>query len=403
MNEPIQNSNYKWIILVIAGLTIFTPSYVQYQLAPLAPQLFETLKLSTSQFAGIFSAPMIPAIFFSLIAGLLADRFGIKQVIAVGLVISAAGACARIVSGSYITLYLSMILTGFGGAFLNANSAKVLGGWFPLEKLGSMMGILLAGSTLGMTAGMATTAMLPGILTAYIAGAVLMVSAAGLWLLFMKNPAKNETAPSLSIPITDCLKVVVKSRGVWMVGFSLMAILGSNITISSFLPTALVQRGIPAVNAGAYGAAITIGNLIGCIGSPILSIKVGKNRPLLVIFAVISAAGAAFSWKAPQGFLLAVSLCITGISIGGLMPILMSVPIQLPEIGPAFAGTAGGFVSTLQLIGAVAIPSFIAAPLAGNNMSILFIIAGISMLLVSFLSFGIPEVIQNRKNQLQEN
>jgi NNP family nitrate/nitrite transporter-like MFS transporter len=77
--------------------------------------------------------------------------------------------------------------------------------------------------------------------------------------------------------------------------------------------------------------------------------------------------------------------------MGGLMPLLMSIPVQLPEIGPVYAGTAGGFTGTLQLLGAVVIPTYIAAPIAGNNMRLFFLSGGVCMALVFVLVFFLPE------------
>ncbi|MDR1901954.1 MAG: MFS transporter [Treponema sp.] len=394
-----KTNGYRWVVLIIACFALFSPSYAQYQLPPLAPQIIADLGLTPSQFTGIFSAPMIPAIFLSLVAGLLADKFGIKLTIGIGLVISAVGAFLRIGSGTYQFLFFSMLVTGFGTAFLNTNGPKIIGSWFPPDKVGGMMGIFLAASTLAMTAGMGTTAMLPGLRTAYIIAAVLTILGAVLWLLLMKKPPETETAQGAAqtIPISACLKVVLKSRTVWFVGICLMGIMASVVIISSFLPTILGGRGIDPVAAGIYGSAVTIGNLLGCIFAPVLAGRLGLNKPFLYLFTIISVVGAAFGWQAPQGALLAICLCITGIAMGGLMPLLMSIPVQLPEIGPLYAGTAGGVACTLQLIGAVVIPTYIAGPIAGANMNMFFIVGGACMIMVFLFTLGLPELGKKRK------
>jgi NNP family nitrate/nitrite transporter-like MFS transporter len=391
-----KKSMYPLIVLAVVCLGAFGPNYTQFQLAPLAPRLIEALGLSMSEFTSVFSSPMIPAIFLSLVAGVLADKFGVKKIIAVGFAATAFGTCWRIWSNSYITLFLGMLLSGVGMAFLNANGAKIIGSTFPPERIGGMMGVFLAASTLGMTAGTGTTALLPGIPAAYTIAAVISVAAFVLWVLLIKNPAAHQTAEPPQVKILDSLKVVVKSRSVWITGFCLMLILGCNVIISSFLPTALGQRGIDSVASGVYAAAVTIGNLIGCLFAPGLTARIGKIKPPMIVLAVASVAGAAFGWTVPAGILLGTCLFITGAAMGGLMPLLMSIPIQLPEIGPVYAGTAGGFTSTLELLGAVVIPTYIAAPIAGSNMRLFFLSGGICMALVFVLIFVLPEL--GRKN-----
>ena len=88
-------------------------------------------------------------------------------------------------------------------------------------------------------------------------------------------------------------------------------------------------------------------------------------------------------WLVPNVILLGVAIIITGIAVGGQMPLLMSIPVRLKEIGPSYAGTAGGIVSTLQLLGAVTLPTYVIAPLAGGNFTTLFALSGV------FVAFGV--------------
>jgi NNP family nitrate/nitrite transporter-like MFS transporter len=390
-------NKYRWVILLIACIAIFSPNYTQYQLSPLAPQIINDLGLTPGQFSGIFTAPMIPAIFLSIVAGVLADKFGIKRVIGIGMLIAAIGTCLRIISNDHLFLFSSMALTGFSAAFLTTNGAKLLGNWFPPENIGAVMGVFLASSTLAMTIAMGTTAMLDGTTTAYIIAAVISITAFVLWLLFIRNPQKQEKTGGAGIPLAECLKTVLKNKTVWFTGFCLMFIMGAVVVLSSFLPAILAEKGIGAVAAGMYGTAVTIGNLLGCLFIPVIMGRIGRNKPVIYILIIISAAGAAFGWQAPQGFLLVLALGITGIAMGGLMPILMSIPVQLPEIGPAYAGTAGGVVGTLSVLGAVIIPTYVVGPIAGTNISVFFTAAGVCMIAVLLSSLGLPEL--GRKKQ----
>lgn len=388
-----KSSSYRWVVLFIMSIGVFGPNYTQFQLSPLAPQIMATFGLTNTEFSSVFTSPMIPAIIFSLIAGLLVDKYGAKKIIAMALLVTAVGTIWRIWTGSYLTLFISMFLTGVGITFLNANGPKIIGSWFPPEKVGTMMGIFLSTATLGMTLGMGTTAMLPSIKSAYTIAAVISVVALLLWVFLMKSPPTTEgNQENSSEGILDSLKICFKSRNVWITGFALLFLFGLNLSISSFLPTALGERGVDPVAAGVYASMVTFGNLTGCLIMPILAAKLGRNKPIILSMALVGALGGAFAWLAPVGLLLYGALFITGLAIGSLIPLLVSIPIQLPEIGPRYAGTAGGVVSTLQLLGAVTIPTYVAAPIAGDNFYLFFIIGGISALLTFLLSLALPEV-----------
>lgn len=388
---------YPAIALAVLCLGVFGPVYAQFQLAPLAPQLMAELNLSMGEFASIFSSAMIAGILLSLVAGLLMDRYGVKQIAGIGLAVSALGACLRIWSDSYITLFLCMLLTGVGPAVLIANSAKIIGSWFPIGKVGGKLGIFLAASTLAMTIGTGTTAMLPSIQVAYLLAAAIAIVALVLWLIVIKAPAPQTAAPSASI--TASLKAVTGYRAVWIVGFCLMFLTACNMVIGSFLPTALGLRGISVVTAGVYASLFTIGSFMGCLSVPSIVAKLGRNKPTMMMLATIAAVGGAFGWLAPSGVLLGACIALTGMAIGGFMPLLLSTPIQLPGIGFTYAGVAGGFASTMQLLGAVVIPTYIIAPIAGDNMNLFFALGGVAMVVVFAFVLALPELGKKRRDE----
>lgn len=402
---------YAWIVLVIACLANFAPNYAQYQLSPFAPQLMEAFAMSPTQFSSIFTAVMIPAIVLSLAAGILADRFGLKIVIGIGLIISAVGATLRIFAGGYMNFIVFMFLIGVGATLLNANSAKIIGSYFPREKNVSMMSVYQSSATLAMAVAMGTTSLLQTTNTAFIVAAVLSMVVALLWILFVKNPEKNPLENKTSMPqtsVTKGLKIVAKNKVVWLTAFCLMGLTACATGMNAFLPTALSQRGIDAVQAGMISAFMTIGNFVGCLLVPFIAGRIGKNKPVLIVCSFIGTLGAAFAWSAPQGLLLMTGLLLTGGAISGMIPLLMPIPVQLKEIGPAYGGTAGGFVCTIQLLGTVVIPSYIIAPITGANMSLYYMLCGLcvamSLILVFFLpDFGTKAVTRNVKTETVAN
>jgi len=380
---------------LIASIGLFSPNYTQYQLSPLATQLMGGFQLSMSQFSAIFSAPMIPAIFIGLISGLLVDKYGMKVIIGIALILTALGTCLRIFADNYLSLYLTMIMVGLGATFLNPNSAKIVGSYFPPEKISSRVSILLASATLAMTVGMATTALFPSVKSAFSVAAGISIIAALLWILLMKDPKRDaaESGPVSSVSMKESLGIVLKSKAIWVVGFCLFGMLACNVAMSSFLPTALIGRGISAVSAGIYSSITTVGYLVGCLVMPIVTNKIGRMKPVLFILAILAGIGAALAWSMPQGVLLGSGLFLTGAAISGMMPLLFSLPIQLKDIGAKYAGTAGGFTSTLELLGAVLIPTYVITPIAGSNMSLFFLLCGVCMIAVAALVLLLPEVM----------
>ena len=109
---------YRWVILAVAMLAGFIGSYAQFQLPPLAYKLIPALHLSTSQFAALMGGPMTGSIFICLLGGTLSDRYGVKKVVAVGLLSAASTFWSwQLPIGTAIVIALAV--AGFwGGALL---------------------------------------------------------------------------------------------------------------------------------------------------------------------------------------------------------------------------------------------------------------------------------------------
>jgi NNP family nitrate/nitrite transporter-like MFS transporter len=383
--------------LFIVWLAMFSASFAQWQLPPLAAKIIPLLDLTMTQFSSLVTAPMIPAILFSILAGVMCDKFGIKRVLSVGIILGAIGISARLSTSNYIQMLLCMVFSGCGAAFINANIVKMVGAWFPPEQLGKKLGILLTSATFGMTMGMGTSSLFPSVNSAFLFSSILCVISVLLWLLFMDNDHRFSTKsadviePNQEISLIALLKVPAKSAPLWIVGLCLMLVVGSMMAFMSFLPAALSQtKGLSDVSAGATGSAFMIGTLLSAILSPIIANKVGFYRPYFFVLGILAAVGVYWGWQASNEWLW-LSMLLTGFCVGGSVPVFMSFPMLLQDIGPKYSGGAGGLIATIQLTGGVSIP-YIISSFANDNYQLLFTSAAGCLAAMSLLSLSLPEV-----------
>lgn len=381
------------IAFIVLCLSNFLPNYAQYQISPLGPQVMEQYHVALESFSSLFSAPMIPAIFFSLIGGLLIDKFGFRGVVGVGLILTAIGCIWRVFSTSYTPLFMAMLLTGFSACFINASSGKIVGSLYGEAQVPAKMGILMAASTGAMTVANLTTAYFPSVRSAFTVSAVFAVVCTVLWFVFIRSPKEDAATAQAEGPgMGECIKVATKSGGVWVIAIALGFIMAANVAIGSYLPTALASRGISETTAGTMAAFYTTGNLLGCFAAPVAIGALKSQKKVLVSFALLAAVGVAFAWTIPNTILLAVALLLTGTCLGGMIPTLMGLPVQFESVGPVYAGTAGGVIGTIQLVGAVVLPSYVIAPIAGGNFSLLYMLAAGCMVIAGVLSLCIREI-----------
>ncbi len=83
--------------------------------------------------------------------GAMADRFGEKWVISIGLGLTAIAALAATTTDNYTLLGIAFLLGGMAAASTNAASGRVVVGWFPKDRRGLAMGIRQMSQPLGVT------------------------------------------------------------------------------------------------------------------------------------------------------------------------------------------------------------------------------------------------------------
>lgn len=393
---------YAYIIVALTFLVNFIANYPQYQLSPLAVPVMTAYDIDIARFSMLFSSAMIPGILLGLPSGLLCDKYGVKACVGIAGIISFLAIVARIFTVTFPALLLTMVISGFVASFLNSNLAKIMGSWFPPEKIGIMVGIGVAGSTASMAVAMGTTAMLPGIKAAFIVAAVINAVVLTLWFLLMKNKPKSSSGEAPQMPevsMKECLGKLVKIRHIWVTGLAIGFILAASMCLMTFLPTALQSsRGLSATAAGAVSSAIMFGNLAGAVLGPMICAKVGYMKPFLFVSCVLAGLGAAFAWLAPLGIIMIGALFLTGFIASGAISQLLSIPVMLKEVGPIYAGTAGGLIGTIQLIIGVGVPSYIIAPVVGANFFLLYLIAGALAVVSAVLVLTLPELFGKGRN-----
>ena len=407
----MENAGKRGILAVACtALLLFVPAYAQFQISPLAHLVMPAYGIDHAQFAILVSSTMILGIFLSLVAGLLCDKFGTRAVIGISAIASAIALIVRVFATDYATLFVCMTAAGFVATFINANVAKIMGSWFAPDKTGLAVGIAFSGTTVGLAVAMSTSALFDSLEAIFALTAILAVAGTiAWWVLFREGPYKSgsvedDKSNSRQQPsLVECLKVAIKSRNVWLLGIVVALAMAATMCITTFLPQVLQTiHGYDPASAGALTSLFTFGNLAGTIVTPIVIMKLRRFKPVVIVMALVAALGTFFAWQLSSQIAMGVALFITGFAMNGIIAATVAQPILLPEIGPTYAGTAGGIVATLQLSGAVIIPSYIVVPLVGANYPVLYAIAAAFCVAAAAVVFGLPDAVADQAHVQQD-
>lgn len=382
-------SNYRWVILAVVALMDMTSNYVQFQVSALATTIMPDLQISTAQFSSLLMAPMLIAVFLSIPGGSLGDKFGPKKVVTVGLVISILGAFGRMFAQNFTSMMVMLLLFGVYMALLNANVIKILGTWFK-QDTNIAMGIFFSSASVGITLSQLTNSFFPSVKAAYIFSSCVLLVLAICWVLLVKDMPAGEPIPQPE-PTTKYLGVAAKSKKTWLVAFCGGIGTAATMSFTGILPQALINaKGLPAPTAGAIASVATIGSLLGALIGPAIVRKVRHAKPIMLTMVLISALSMFIVWFLPVGGILVADLILGGLFGASTGPILQGMVISFPEIGPKYAGSAGGIVGTVSLLLSYILPVIISA-LVGQNFTLTFMVQALMVAATAIFVIILPD------------
>ena len=385
--------NSKRIIIILTVLLFcgqVIGNYSQFELAAVPNNIYQTFQLNDMQFSSLLTAPMLPALFFSIVMGLLVDKFGISGIISVALCIATAGLVLRCFASSYSVMLIAMAMSGFGCFTINSNISKIVSAFYPMDKVSRVVGILMAGANISQALAFATTAFYPNLLMAFLVPALFSVITAVLWIVYASNNniVSGMQNKSNNNHIMESLRICLRSPNLWITGLTLMLIMGAVMVISNFHVVSLITlRGYNENLAGSFSTIMMMSAILGSVFFPSIIINNKHNAPYIVLVLLITSSATCYGMIALHNVGIYICVILNGIFRSGIIATLMMIPVMLPEIGRDHAGTAGGFILTLQMIGCIVIPTYVVIPLGNGSFITYFIIASICMLMSAFTCF----------------
>ena len=139
-----------WIVCLFAGL-FFCYELMQFHLLnAISTVLMQDLKISGAHLGFLGSTYLLADVIFLIPAGIILDRFSTKKVILAALFVCLLGTVGFAVSTSFFQACVAHFLSGIGNAFCFLSCVILVSRWFPKQKQGFVVGVIV---TLGMLGG----------------------------------------------------------------------------------------------------------------------------------------------------------------------------------------------------------------------------------------------------------
>ncbi|MHA2140155.1 MAG: MFS transporter [Candidatus Thorarchaeota archaeon] len=339
------NDPYRWVILALAWLVYFSFGLILSSIPPLATTINSDLSLTLSQMGVVLGSVILMYIPLAIPTGVLIDRIGQRKMITAGLILISLSAVLRSFAINFETLFLTVLIFGFGGPTISVGLAKVVASTFIDRERGLASGIYMTGAIIGSAMALALTnaIIVPLVGTwrnAFSFYGLLGFLIAVAWVLFAKAPKSIIEERQELPPLSKMVRNLLGLKNVWLV-----AIIGSSgflvfYGFGNWLPALLESKGYSVIDAGLIASFPT---WIGLITSAIIPglTKTGSRRPVIISILLIQGISIVLVGVTAGPFLLA-SLAVYGLISGAMMPVLLVVLMDLPNIGAEYTGVASG-------------------------------------------------------------
>ena len=265
--------------------------------SPLVPSLVAGFHITRLDVAFIVPSIYLGGLLFSLPAGHMADRWGVRPTLLGGLAVGAAGLALAAGAPRFGLFLASIFMAGVGWSVVNPVLGKAIVDLFPVRERGIAMGIKQMGLTVG---GVISALVLPPVASvlgwrAAVAACAVVMGAPALasWRLLAPLAAARHVATGLTSPASA-------GHWWWLGRPVLLTLFGAGVVLGmlqsavlSYLPLYGVEAlGFTAIAAGALVAAAQAGGAAARLGLGAASDRWlgGRRPPWLVLSSLIGAA-----------------------------------------------------------------------------------------------------------------
>ena len=294
-------------------------------------------------------------------AGLFIDRIGTRWALALGASLIALSGILRAFADDFVGLFASVAVFGLGGPIISIGVPKVVASWFQGRPRAVAAGIYSTGSTAGSVATLALTnsvilPLLGSWRTVCIVYGLIVAAIAVTWWVLGREPADaRPSGPATASGAGGSWGTVLRTRAVWLVvivGFTSF-MLGHGFR--SWLPQILESKGLSPAEAGYLAALPGLSSIAGSILIARLAARVGRKPVIGGLLVVVAACLAVVN--ALSGPALVALLLVQGFCAGAITPLLVSMLMDLREVGASAMGAAAGLYFAVGEVGGFAGPS----------------------------------------------
>jgi MFS transporter, FLVCR family, MFS-domain-containing protein 7 len=349
--------SYRWVVLFMLVPIIVASEIFWLSFAPIsstAQQFYKVPGLNIDLFSMSY---MFMYILFTMPASWVIEKYGFRISIIIGAALTAVFGITRFAfADSYIIVLISQFLLAIGQPFLVNVSTKVPANWFPVKERSTASGILVMAQYIGFIIPMAVSPILVesfDIRTMLGIYAGIAVLAAVLAIAFARERphiAPGPEAPKESMGFKIMGRLFLNKNFIFVLVISFIS-MGIFNTLMTMIETILKPKGISTIEAGLVGAVFVIAGIIGAVVLPMISDKLRRRVPLLIVgLTLMTPLCAGLAFFTPYALVMAAA-AVLGFLVMGLAPILFQHGAEVAY--PVQEGASFGLIMMMGQISGI--------------------------------------------------
>lgn len=356
----LSNQRWSYFALALGSVSYGCLTFIWFLLPAFLSPMIVDLDLTGWQAGVLVGAIPLTYIPLSLVSGLTIDRVGPRWGIGIGLLVfGLAGACRGLATG-FPSMFVLTLLVGVGATGITFGLPKLVAALFPAQQVGSASTVYVLGSYAGSSGAFAVGRPILGPVfggwrPVFIWSGLAVVVFAFVWFVGTNRVEFQVAGEGRTFSVhsfTTDAKQVFSSRNMVLLVVVGVAYLLVNHGLQGWLVTIFETRGFRPVLAGLTTTVLVAGQVVGALSIPLLSDRLSARRPAVVFAGLLVTSGTLLLFVSETVLLLAASgVAIVGIGLGGIGPLIRTIPVEIKDIGPELTATAVGIIFAVGEVG----------------------------------------------------
>jgi MFS transporter, NNP family, nitrate/nitrite transporter len=322
--------------------TAFAVSFAVWGLiAALAPNFTQLYNLTATQKSVMIAVPVLLGSIGRLFSGMLADKFGGRQVMSALLIFSALPAVAVGFSTSFNQLIIFGLFLGVAGTTFPVG-VGFTSRWFAPAKQGTALGVYGMGN-IGQSIAVFVAPVLAAALGDWRTVFFIFAAVTFIWGIVFYLLAENDTTTARPRSLAEMLQPLKTSKTAWVLSLFYFLTFGGFVALALYMPTFLRELfNLTPTDAGARTAGfVVLATLMRPVGG-ILADKIGGAKVLLFVFVAIALLAPLLGWASIVPFTIGALGCAAALGLGN-GAVFKLVPQYFPKETATVTGLVGAF------------------------------------------------------------